>query len=137
MSEKTLWRAARVETILSCVVAGRTLAAAVLFLGDEIGRHIDGFEAWIVGLGPLAPAAFVLLYVVLSSIFVPDILLGIIAGTSFGFTRGLATAMAGSLGGATLQRGPEDRDHSSPADDHTIRKPKLSGRARGAGSSIR
>lgn len=97
---KTLWRTARVETIVTYIVAGGTLLAGVIFLGDEIGRHINGFEAWIVGLGPWAPAAFVLLYAVLGSIFVPDILLGIVGGASFGFAQGLAVVAAGSVAGA-------------------------------------
>jgi uncharacterized membrane protein YdjX (TVP38/TMEM64 family) len=91
------------ETVLSYVVAGGALAAGILILGDEVGRHIDNLEAWIAGLGPWALVMFVLLYAVLSSLFVPDILLGIVAGASFGFTRGVAVAAAGTLGGASLQ----------------------------------
>ena len=48
---KALWREARLETILSYAVAGGTLVAGVIVLGDETGRHIDGFEAWMVALG--------------------------------------------------------------------------------------
>jgi uncharacterized membrane protein YdjX (TVP38/TMEM64 family) len=100
---KALWRRARVGTILCYAVAGGTVAAGVILLGDEMGRHLDRFEAWIAGLGPWAPAAFVLLYMMLGSFFVPDVLLGIVAGASFGFARGLAVVAAGSVAGATLQ----------------------------------
>jgi uncharacterized membrane protein YdjX (TVP38/TMEM64 family) len=100
---KTPWARARVETIVSYVVAGGTLVAGILILGDEIGRHIDHLEAWIAGLGPWAPVVFMVLYAVLGSLFVPDVLLSIVAGASLGFTRGVAVAAAGIFGGAALQ----------------------------------
>lgn len=100
---RLLWKRARLETNLSYVVAGAALAAGILILGDEIGRHIDELEAWIAGLGPWAPAVFVLLYALLGSLFVPDLLFGVVAGASFGFTRGVVVAAAGSLAGAALQ----------------------------------
>jgi len=100
---RALWGRARVETILPYVAVGGALAGGVLILGDEIGRHIEGLEASIAGLGPWGLVVFMLLYVVLSSVFVPDTLLGIVAGASFGFPRGLAAVVAGGLGGATLQ----------------------------------
>jgi uncharacterized membrane protein YdjX (TVP38/TMEM64 family) len=98
-----LWARARVETVLSYAVAGGALVAGILILGDEIGRHIDHLEAWVTGLEPWAPMVFVVLYAVLSSLFVPDVLLGIVAGASFGFARGVTAVAAGSLAGATLQ----------------------------------
>jgi len=100
---KTLWGRARFETIVPYVIAGVALAAAVIILGHETGRHIDALEAWIAGQGPWALVTFTLLFVVLSSVFVPDILFGIIAGTSFGFTWGLVGVVAGTLLGAALQ----------------------------------
>jgi uncharacterized membrane protein YdjX (TVP38/TMEM64 family) len=98
-----LWARARIETVLTSVVVGGALAAGILVLGDELGRHLDHLEAAIAGLGSWGLPVFVLLYAMLTSLFVPDLLLGIVAGASFGFTRGLAMAAAGTLGGASLQ----------------------------------
>jgi len=97
------WARTRPTILVAYAVAGGVLLAGVAFFGGEIGRHIDGVEAWIAGLGPWAPLVFILLYAVLSSVFVPDLLLGIVAGSAFGFTQGLVAVAVGSLGGATLQ----------------------------------
>jgi uncharacterized membrane protein YdjX (TVP38/TMEM64 family) len=97
------WRRARRQRVAACLIGVGAVAAGVVVLGDELGRHLDVVESWIAGLGPWAPVGFTFLYAVLSSIFVPDILLGIVAGSSFGFTRGLGVVAAGTIGGAALQ----------------------------------
>lgn len=85
------------------LLAGGALLAGIVVLGTEVGRHIQGIDGWIAGLGPWALLAFILLYAVLSSAFVPDILFGLVAGATFGFPRGLAAVAAGSVTGAALQ----------------------------------
>lgn len=100
---QTLWRIGRIETVLIYVVAAVFLVATVVILGHEAKRHINDFERWIVGLGPWALIVFVLLYALLSSAFVPDTALGIIAGATFGFGQGIAVAVSGSLLGAMFQ----------------------------------
>ncbi|MDH4064320.1 MAG: VTT domain-containing protein [Acidobacteriota bacterium] len=100
---RALWASGRTATILSYGLAGAVLVAGVLFFGREIDRHIGDVEAWVGGLGAWAPIVFALLYAILGSIFVPDVLLGIIAGSVFGFARGLAAVAVGSLAGAILQ----------------------------------
>ncbi len=76
---------------------------AVFVLGEDIMLHFDSIEEWIRNLGPWALVIFVLLYAVLGSVFVPDTVLGIAAGTMFGFSRGLLAATLGSLLGAVVQ----------------------------------
>ena len=90
-------------TLGSYVLAGVAIAVAVAMLGDELGRHIHAFESWGAGLGPGALLVFVLLYVVLDSVFVPDTLLGIIAGATFGFVEGFTVVAAGSIIAGLLQ----------------------------------
>ena len=120
-----LWKRARVETILSYAVPSAILVTAVVFLGDEIGRHVRDFEEWTDGLGPWAMVVFVLLYAVLSSVCVPDTLLGIVAGASFGFTRGLAVVAVSSLIGATLQYALSRRLFKAAIDGAVASKPTL------------
>jgi len=98
-----LWTVSRAQAVLPYVVTGVAIAAAVLILGENVGRHIRRMEVQIEGLGPAAIFAFALLYAGASSVFVPDTLLGIVAGASFGFTGGLASAAMGSVVGAMLQ----------------------------------
>lgn len=99
----SLWTTSRAQAVLPYVVTGLALVAAVLVLGESVGRHIQELEGRIEGLGPGAIFVFALLYAGASSVFVPDTLLGIVAGASFGFTRGLASTAMGSVVGALLQ----------------------------------
>jgi len=93
------------EAALAWVLAGAALAVAILVLGDEIGQHIDALEAWIGSAGPWAVGLFVLVYVVLNSVLVPDTLLGVVAGASLGFGQGLMGVAAGSFLAALVQFG--------------------------------
>ncbi len=101
--EKVLWTWARIATVLLYVAVAGVIAAGVFVLGEDIMRHFDRIEAWIKHSGPWALVIFVLLYAVLCTFFVPDTVLGIAAGTIFGFTHGLLAALLGSLLGAVLQ----------------------------------
>ena len=98
-----LWKSDQGRIVLIYVAAGIALFVAILILGDEVWRHITTLESWIEGLGPWAFVVFILLYVILNSIFFPDTFLGIIAGTMFSFPQALATVICGSIAAALLQ----------------------------------
>jgi uncharacterized membrane protein YdjX (TVP38/TMEM64 family) len=102
-NRKSLWNLSRIATVSLYVFDAALIAVAVVVLGEDIMLHFDGIEAWIKDLGPWAMVIFVLLYVVLGSVFVPDTILGIAAGTMFGFAHGLLAATLGSLLGAVVQ----------------------------------
>jgi len=102
-AKKTLWSLSRVATVSLYIVVAGCIAAGVFVLGEDIMRHVHNIEHWIKDSGPWALVVFVLLYAVLGTIFVPDTVLGIAAGTMFGFTHGLLAATLGSLVGAVLQ----------------------------------
>jgi len=91
------WKTWRWETIGSYALLAVALAAAILLLGDELEDHVRSFEGWLAGLGPWALVMAVLLYAGLAVVFIPDTLLGLAAGATFGFTRGLIVALLGSL----------------------------------------
>lgn len=94
---------ARRRELLPYAIAGVALLAAVALLGEEAHRHLDLIESWIAALGPWALIVFVFLYALLCSAFVPDVLLGIVAGAAFGFGWGVAAAMTGTIAGSALQ----------------------------------
>lgn len=102
-SRDPLWSRAALEKVLPYVLVGGGLAVLAVILGEEIGHHLGVVEAWIEGLGPWGVVAFAALYGLLSALFVPDSLLGIVGGASFGFGPGLAAGVAGTLVGATLE----------------------------------
>ena len=97
------WRTWRWETIGSYVLLAVILVAAVVFLGDELEDHVRSFESWLAGLGPWALVMAVVLYAVFAAVFVPDTMLGLAAGATFGFTNGLIVALLGSLLAATAE----------------------------------
>lgn len=101
--ERRLWTLSRVATVSLYIVVAALVAAGVFVLGEELVRHFQDIENWIRDSGPWALVIFVLLYAGLGAFFVPDTVLGIAAGTIFGFTQGLAAALLGSLLGAVLQ----------------------------------
>lgn len=83
--------------------AGVLALAAVAVLGHEIERHLDGVEAWIAALGPWGPLACVGLFVLATSLFVPDMLLCVLVGGLFGLGWGAAVVALGNLLATTLQ----------------------------------
>lgn len=103
--EKTLWNWSRIATVSLYIVVAACIAAGVIVLGEDIMRHVHRIEHWIQESGPWALVIFVLLYAILGTFFVPDTILGIAAGSMFGFTHGLLAATLGSLAGAMLQYG--------------------------------
>jgi uncharacterized membrane protein YdjX (TVP38/TMEM64 family) len=102
-AEKALWSWSKIATVLLYIVVAGVIAASVFVLGEDIIGHFESIEAWIRDSGPWALVIFVLLYAVLGTFFVPDTVLGIAAGTIFGFAYGLLAALLGSVLGAILQ----------------------------------
>jgi len=91
------------KTTLIYLVFGLVLVTVLVISGDEVARNIDGIEAWVAQLGPWGGVAFVTLYVVITSMLVPNTVLSIMAGALFGLAWGSAAAIAGILLAAILQ----------------------------------
>jgi uncharacterized membrane protein YdjX (TVP38/TMEM64 family) len=100
---RALWRRARVGTLLPYLLAALAVVAAVVLLGGEVERHLTAIERWIAARGTSAVLLFVIGYAVLGSVFVPDLVLGILAGAAFGYGHGLLAVIVGSLLAAALQ----------------------------------
>lgn len=89
----------RTGYFLACLL----FAVSVIFLSKELFSHVNALESWIASLGPWAFIVFLLIYVILCSVLVPESLLGIIAGFTFGIIDGLWLVMIGNLIAAILQ----------------------------------
>jgi uncharacterized membrane protein YdjX (TVP38/TMEM64 family) len=70
---------------------------ALVFLGRQFAGHIPAIENWLATLGFWAPVGFVLIYVILTPLFIPMSLLAVPAGTLFGLLPGTALVFTGTM----------------------------------------
>ena len=71
-------------------------------VGEWLGPEVLQLKDWIASLGPKGPLIFLMLFVLLSSIFVPDTVFAIIAGALFGILWGTLLMFVGGVLGAVL-----------------------------------
>lgn len=88
---------------LPYVAAGLLVALAVLLAGRAIDHHIAAVEAWIADLGPWGVAAFIGLYVLLTSLLLPESVVAVAGGALFGLRLGIAVVTTGALVAAAAQ----------------------------------
>lgn len=88
--------------ILLLLAAGTLVLLLLAWFGRDAGDEIKALEAWIAGLGILAPLVFAGIVVVLTSVFVPSSLLSAVAGALFGLGWGTLAMSAGGIVGAAL-----------------------------------
>lgn len=87
---------------LALYIAIGLAAAALLILGGrQLGVYVPQFRAWVEGLGPLAPAAFILGYAVATVAFIPGSALTLAAGAIFGVVAGTIYTLVGATLGAS------------------------------------
>ncbi|MCA9286759.1 MAG: hypothetical protein KDA22_16160, partial [Phycisphaerales bacterium] len=103
------WHRQRWRRLLPIVVAALVLLVALLAIGRDVERHLSGIEHWVADLGPWGILGFVVVFVVLTSAFVPESLLAVVAGTVFGLAWGAFALVAGGLVAAGLHCGHGNR----------------------------
>ncbi|GAB4369241.1 MAG: hypothetical protein Kow0062_02970 [Acidobacteriota bacterium] len=90
---------------VAVVAAGAVIARRIGLLDrlspEWIAANVDGLRAFADGLGPLAPLAFVALWVVAAVFFVPGLPLTIAGAIVFGPVRGTLYTSIGATLGAT------------------------------------
>lgn len=90
------------RTLRLAVLLGAAVAVGVLLTnaGPRTGAALPALTAWIEGLGPWAPLAFVLAYAAAVVALLPGSLLTIAAGALFGVAAGSLYAFTGATLGA-------------------------------------
>jgi uncharacterized membrane protein YdjX (TVP38/TMEM64 family) len=97
------WGRVRLGAVLPYIVAAALLVGATVIFGREVVRHINAIEGWIEGFGPWGMVVFVALFAVLSSLLMPETVLGIVSGALFGLGGGTIALVSGILFAASLQ----------------------------------
>lgn len=114
-----------VRWTLPYVVVGGALLLVILALGREVGRHVNSIEAWIAALGPWAFLGFIVVFVLLTSVLVPDTLLAIIAGALFGSAKGFGAVFVAAILAAAVQYALSSRLLRARVEAVLDRKPSL------------
>jgi len=90
------------KTIGLRLLVGSCLLAAVVWFGRHAVEDIKAIETWIAGHGVWGWVAFVGMVVLFTSMFVPDTLLAVVAGSLFGLTWGTVLTFVGVVLTAVL-----------------------------------
>lgn len=88
-------RAAQIAIVLAAI-------AALVVLGRQLEGPLRAFAAWVEGLGPLGPIAFIAGYALAVVAFAPGSVLTLAAGATFGIARGTAYVFVAATLGAAL-----------------------------------
>lgn len=120
-----MWRAVHRWAVVPYVLAGIAAIVVVAVLGHEVRTHLHALEDWIRRLGVLGPIAFVAIFVVGTSLFVPDSLISIAAGVAFGLWTGFLAVVAGGVAACVLQYGLARYLLGAPIERMLARRPKL------------
>lgn len=88
--------------LLRLLVAALLAAAIAIVLLSRDRLGVADVRAWIDGLGPWAPAAFLAAYLIAPALFLPGSVLTITGGALFGVGLGGLLSLVGATGGATL-----------------------------------
>ena len=79
-----------------------TVAGVILVIGHELELYLPDLELWIQSLGALAPLGFILLFVVLTPVFVSVDTLCFAAGLLFSIGSGVLYIIIATYLAATL-----------------------------------
>ena len=90
------------HTLFRHLILSLIAVAFVIAIGEWLGPEVLKLEDWIQAQGPKGPLVFLILFIVLSSFFVPDTIFAVIAGTLFGIAWGTLFMFLGGVIGAIL-----------------------------------
>jgi uncharacterized membrane protein YdjX (TVP38/TMEM64 family) len=97
------WRRVGLRAILGYAALAIVIAAAIIWIGADVHRHLSDIENWLHELGPWGVVVYIAAFALLSSLFMPFTPLAMICGALFGFGWGSAAALAGAFAGACIQ----------------------------------
>lgn len=93
-------RALKGKSILIRIGLAILVLGILAFAGRWFGSEIGPFEDWIKSLGIWGPVLFVLVFLLITGLLLPESILAIAAGVAFGLPEGLAILVIANLIGA-------------------------------------
>jgi len=95
----------KINTLASLpyVFVGLLLIVIIFSGGRAIEHHIGSIETWIIELGPWGIFAFIGIFALATSLFLPESMLCIIAGVLFGVGRAFPAVVIASLLAGAIQ----------------------------------
>jgi len=125
-----VWQRGRTRRIIAYTIFSVLLIIAISVLREEIEHHISIIEKWMSDVGLLGVLVYIFIFMLLTSAFLPDTVMSIIAGALFGLKSGIIAVFAGALAGSAFQyylgrrvlRGPIERLVASKPSLASIRK---------------
>lgn len=98
-----VWQRGRTRRIIAYTVFSVLLIIAISVLGEEIEHNISSIEIWMSDVGLLGVLVYIVIFMLLTSAFLPDTVMSITAGALFGLKSGIIAVFAGALAGSAFQ----------------------------------
>lgn len=119
------FRAATLRASVPYLLFALLLVVLVVLIGHEIERHISAMEQWIEGLGAWGLIAFAVIFVLTTTLLLPDSILCVSAGALFGLGWGTGVVLVGALLANALQFGLAQKLLRAPIQQLLNRKATL------------
>ena len=103
MSENTQeYRPHHLRKILTKILAVLAIIGGVAVMGYFFGQYVKDFEDWVHSIGIWGPIIFVAAFIILTGLQIPESLLAVAAGASFGLGEGIALVILVNIAGAII-----------------------------------
>ena len=91
-----------IRRILTKIIGVMLVIGAVSVLGYFFGQYVPEFEQWVKSIGIWGPIIFVIAFLVLTGLQVPESVLAVAAGVCFGLVEGIILVILVNIVGAIL-----------------------------------
>jgi uncharacterized membrane protein YdjX (TVP38/TMEM64 family) len=111
--------------VLPYLLLAGVAVVAVVVLGRDVEHHITALESWVAAQGPRGWIVFVAVFVVTTSVLLPESIVSIAAGALFGPLEGLGVVVGASLVASALQYGLARRFFRAKIERWLVARPSL------------
>ncbi|MAJ46297.1 MAG: hypothetical protein CBC35_03160 [Planctomycetes bacterium TMED75] len=103
MSEAhTTYQPHHLRRILTKITAVLLVIAGIAVMGYFFGQYVKQFEGWVQSIGFWGPVIFIIAFLILTGLQVPESVLAVAAGASFGLAEGITLVIVVNIAGAII-----------------------------------